>query len=278
LKPDGIDYTRAFASQALDLVVSHFESIHNRFPDLELLDCIIELSVLSELTKKAEKPIFTHNKITKIINVALQYVVEWNPDLKKQLTMFLRAPLEIGKISHTDPNLPPYAPLKYAEKDFERLRDAHNDYVNVIKKIDTPAINEVQLRAILLGYISKMETIGHAFEKQFEELLGSFELSSKYDVTEIFSINKKISRNTIYVTDSKAIRDSLSHGRYKIISLPNSWEIHFNNNKDGYNFNEKYSYDEFIRFLDNNHKLYISQLVILMLIAANSYLKKYLAK
>lgn len=276
MKPDGIDFTRSFASQAIDLAIRHLESIYNMILEIDLLKFIIDLSVFNERIKKAEIPIFTDKEISDIIGSAIGIIATWNPVLVKQLSKFLEAHLEIGKISGSDPSLPPYAPLKYAEADFNRLVNAHNEYVDLIKNFNTPQITETQLKALLLGYMAKMETVGYAFEKQFSELIQTYSLQQKYDVEEIFSINNKVQRNTIFETDSKAIRDSISHYRYQIIPLANSWEIRFSNNKDGYNYNQNFSYNDFIKFLDNNHKLYISQLLIVMLIGASSYLKKYL--
>jgi hypothetical protein len=278
LKPDGIDFTRAFVSQAIDLAIKYFENIHKIIVETDLLKFIIDLSVFNERIKKAETAIFTDKEINDIIGLAIGITETWNPNLRKQLTKFVEAHFEIDKMSDLDPYLPPYAPLKYVENDFARLTNAHSEYVDLIASFNTPQITEIQLKALLLGYVAKTETVGYAFEKQFLELIKTYGLEQKYDVKEIFSINNKVKRNTVFQTDSRAIRDSIAHYRYKIISLSNSWEIQFDNDEDGYNYHKKFSYNEFIQFLDNHHKLYISQLLILQLIGAGSYLKKYMKK
>lgn len=233
---------------------------------------------MSKKIKKASEPIFIKNEIDGVINNILTVIVRWNPFLVKQLELFLQAHIEIGNMSSSDPNLPPYAPLKCAEQDIDRVRDAHNDFVTLVKSFNKEIIDVTKLRTLLLSFIGKMETVGHSFEKQFEELLVTFGLRNKYDVPEIFSVNNKIQRNTIFETDSLAIRDSITHSRFKINKVGDLWEIEFNNNEKGWKFNQKYSYDEFMRFLDNNHKMCISQLIIVLTIGLNTYLKRYMMK
>lgn len=279
LGPHGIEYAKKFSTEAIDLlIIPHLESIHKAIPDNNLSNLIIDLGVMSEQIKKTNSPIFTKSEIDSVINRILTIIVRWNPYLEKQLELFLNAHIEIGEISSKDSSLPPYAPLKYAEQNIERVKDAHNEFVQMVKNFNTKIIDEIQIRALLLAFSAKMETVGNSFEKQFKELLVDFGLQNKYDVSEIFSVNTKIQRNTIYETDTLAVRDAISHYRYKINKIGDLWEIVFNNTEKGWNFNQKYSYDEFLRFLDNNHKMFISQLIIVQTIGVNTYLKRYLMK
>jgi len=277
--PTGFDYAKMFTIQVLDdLLIRHLEDIDNKTPDRNLLNLIIELNVMCELIKKSKGPLFTKEYVNKILIDTLDFLVKWHPSLSKQLDLFLLAHIEIGQMSATHPELPPYSPLKYVESDFERVNNAHTSFVEMIKNFNTPTISTMQLQALLLAFNGKMQTICHAFEKQLFELLKNFGLEQRYDLTDFFYINKKIRRNTIHETDSLAIRDAIAHYKYKIIKTGELWKIEFNNNEKGWNFNETYSYNDFIMFFDNHHKLYIFQLLIIMTIGMDTYLKRYMIK
>jgi hypothetical protein len=277
--PSGIDYAKHFVTEAIDLLtIPHLESVHKVTLDVDLLNLIINIGVMSEQVKTAQTPIFTKKEIDEIIIKTLTILVDWNPNISTQLELFLNAHTEIGKISYENPHLPPYSPLLHVEQNFERVRDAHKDFVDLIKSFNTKIIDTIQLRALLLSFVGKMETVVHSFEEQFIELLKDFGLQNNYDVPQIFSVNEKVRRNTIYQTDALAVRDAITHTKFKINKIGDLWEIEFNNNEKGWNFTRKYSYEEFISFLDNNHKMFVSQLMIVQTIGVNSYLKKYLMK
>lgn len=267
---------RSFSVAALENVIDFLEQIHTRSNNQNLLNFIVELQTFNEKLKSATSPFLEKTEISKFVDAAVIFILNANNTVTKQLTLYWNAHKEIDReSSRLSKN---YQPLKYVESDLQRLKDAHKDFVDTIKRIQTPKIDIDQIKGIMLEFNNKMQTMGFAMEKQFVEILNEFNLSQKYDVTEIFSVNKKIKRNTTFETDALAVRDAISHYKYKLSQVGDSWEIQFSNNEKGWNFNEKFSRNEFIKFLHDCDFLYRAQITLIMLLLAGNFLLKYLVK
>lgn len=107
------------------------------------------------------------------------------------------------------------------------------------------------LNSILNQHVRETEKIEYYLIKELK-------ISSKiheFDIEELFSIRGKIKKDTGFVTQSRAIRDCIGHSKYLIDK--NSLNIHFENYDYGYDFNQKYTFEEFVQFMHEKIRLYI---------------------
>ena len=63
----------------------------------------------------------------------------------------------------------------------------------------------------------------------------------------------------------RAMRDSISHSKYKINSIKDNFEIVFDNDEQGYNFHERFTASELFHFFDLHTVLYKIQLYLILI-------------
>ena len=72
--------------------------------------------------------------------------------------------------------------------------------------------------------------------------------NTTYDINDICSIDSKVTRNTIEVSDTIAIRDCISHFAYKIEKIDDQIVVDFQSNSSGYDIDRKYTGKELLNF------------------------------
>ncbi len=76
-----------------------------------------------------------------------------------------------------------------------------------------------------------------------------------YDIEEMCSVQKKIQKGTEWRSDVRAIRDAYSHSQYVIRESNGDYEVAFDNNEGGYNFQKSFSRREFLLFYQDYDRL-----------------------
>lgn len=128
-------------------------------------------------------------------------------------------------------------------------------------------------------HVVRNESIQDAITKQLEDAITIFELNNKYDKIDMCSVQFKVEKGKIWVTDVKAIRDATAHGHFQIHRVKdNDWALEFNNKTKGYNFHKVFSREEFQRFIDQHSLLYKFQIHIWMIFELLPLLASHLHK
>lgn len=106
--------------------------------------------------------------------------------------------------------------------------------------------------ALVMTHIRQTEKIQYPLIKPLKQLSNHVE----YDLESLFSINDKIRKGDKHVTESKAIRDAVSHSNYKINEKNSQVQLIFENKGHGYDFSQKYSLKEFYNLVQKYHNLH----------------------
>ena len=56
------------------------------------------------------------------------------------------------------------------------------------------------------------------------------------DIQELLSVNSKVQKGNDWKSDTRAIRDAVSHAQFTINNISKGHMVHFKNMEDGYNF------------------------------------------
>jgi len=75
----------------------------------------------------------------------------------------------------------------------------------------------------------------------------------KVDVEDLLSVETKVQKGTIWKTDVNAIRDAISHAKFKINST--NYQITFDNHEKGYNFTLTKTVEELLFFYEDYDKM-----------------------
>jgi len=114
----------------------------------------------------------------------------------------------------------------------------------------SPKLTIEYLNSILNLHVRETEKIEYYLIRE----LCDYSKIHKFDLEELFSINEKIKKGKKFVTQSRAIRDCIGHSKYLIDK--DSLSIHFENKDEGYNFEQKYTFYEFLQFMQEKIRLY----------------------
>ena len=69
-----------------------------------------------------------------------------------------------------------------------------------------------------------------------------------YDIQEILSVNSKVMKGNDWRSDTRAIRDAISHPHFVINKIGKGYVIHFKNTEQGYNFDKAFTEKEMSLF------------------------------
>lgn len=209
-------------------------------------------------------------------------ILNWHPSISKQLREFFEAHKAIATYASKYPDME-YNLLKIISPTRENILRVTKVYNYAVKKIIENKNEVIHLYALFYAHILKTEVIEAAFRQQLEYF---FKEIRKRESTanlnflpcEIFSISSQVLKGNALRTDARAIRDSLTHLQYDLKFINDSWEIHFLNFEDGYNFDRIFGRDDFLEFLDLTDLLYKCTFNIVIMLVMNDVVKPRFVK
>ena len=151
-----------------------------------------------------------------------------------------------------------------------KILKADEIYQKVVKSVNSNPTEDSLIYAIFYNLITLVETAEFAFRKNFEDLLTTYNLNSKYDAKKIFSIDGKVPMYSEFRTDGRAIRDALGHFKFDIKKIDGDTEIKFEYTEDGYNFKRVFKKIDFLEFVQNTYLLYKTQGFLVWLFIASA--------
>lgn len=249
--------------KTLSQVLSFAENIDSLKPSAGFLNPILKLDELRIRVNKATNRFLTDNDIIGYITPMVTRIINWRPRISNQLRNFWQAQNDIGIAALAAGSQ--YDPLEMANKTLKKIVAVNKVYLSVSDAIHANPNDKNYLYSLFYAQMLSTETAEYVFREHFTNLLKTYGLDRKYDAIEIFSVDTKVAKGQNYKTDSRAIRDSLGHYQYEIEDVPNTWEIKFNNLKDGYNFTPIFTRDEFRTHVETADLLYKSQAYLVWL-------------
>ena len=213
------------------------------------------------------KSLFDNNKLTPILqktlwSKTLASLVMFSPYYESRVLLYTHIHMELDKhqIDYFEPIKDERSRIESVSRSFERLQNA----------IPSSSHSE----ALIQLFTRIIEVVEYNLLKSVNLLPDT----TLFDLEEIFSVCGKVKRNTVYVTRGKALRDAFNHSRYDTDGEGYDITIKINNQKDGYNFQCKYTLPEFANYIDKLHKLHILFVNTSYLFYLNNLFRHYFSR
>lgn len=264
------DICQKLVEKACDLVINYAQNIENQYKITTFTQPIVELETVKQRILKANNRFLTDDEIDGAIRPILSAFFSWNSKLSNQLTQFWKAQVDLANTAVGNSTNPTYDPLKLANEKLPEILKADEIYQKVVTSINSNPNEDSLIYAVFYNFITLVETAEYAFRQDFEDLLNLYGLDSKYDASEIFSVDGKVSMNTKFRTDGRAVRDALGHFKFEIQNSGNYMIIKFENHEKGYNFVKTFKKIEFLEFVQNTYLLYKTQSFLVWLFIASA--------
>jgi len=247
-----------------DYVIGFYKILERGRPGIgfvEPMKSLDELKVMLE--NSTSEPFLDRSQIEKHCLPMVNQMIHWNGNYESQLSQFWRAYIDISERS-TDPLGFRYNPRELLDENIRKIEEANAIFNHCYSRFEDNPTDKTVLYALFYAHILKVETVEYSLKTQLEQLLKKFNIFNKYDTAQIFSVRNKIPKKNEFRTDVRAIRDALTHHKYTLEDS-NTVTIHFINDKNGYNFNQKYTSDEFLQFMADTELLYRSQINLIQM-------------
>ena len=122
-------------------------------------------------------------------------------------------------------------------------------------------INILSITSILLALIIRVEA--HEYEIQNMIVEAEKYTNLNYDIQEMLSVNSKIRKGNGWKSDTRAIRDAVSHAHFVINKRDKRYVIHFKNTEDGYNFDKTFTEKDMLLFYQDYDRSIAIQTLLL---------------
>jgi hypothetical protein len=99
-----------------------------------------------------------------------------------------------------------------------------------------------------------------------------------YDTQEILSVNSKVQKGSGWRTDTREIRDAVSHAKFTINKRDGRYVIHFKNTEGGYNFEKTFTETDAMLFYQDYARLIAIQTLLLNSVLISDFLTKEFKK
>src|SRR5579872_513324 len=252
--------------KAFKYVLSFVKGIDAWVPSAGFAQPIANFETLMSKIQQTKGPFLTQTEYDVYIKPILDKIVTWRPAVANQLLKFWDAQNTVGKIAAGDPSKPQYNPMDKAIEAIEEMAEASKIYLRATDMVVKHPQERLFLYALFHSHILRTETVEYAIRKDFESIINQFNLQTKYDLYEIFSVESKVANRTGgFNTDARAIRDAFGHFQYKISNVGTSWEIEFLTTRPGFFYNKKFTANEFLTLMENTDLLYKSILYLIWL-------------
>jgi hypothetical protein len=99
-----------------------------------------------------------------------------------------------------------------------------------------------------------------------------------YDIQEMCSVDSKVQKGNEWKSDTRAIRDAISHAYFTIEYSDKGFKIHFQNSEQGYNFDKSFTEKELLLFYQDYDRLIALQTLLLNSALTSDFLRRQFKK
>jgi hypothetical protein len=248
------------AIDRLSIIATFAENLENITPNRGFLQWAIELRTLQEKVDRSTGRCLTDDEI-RVVYAFGKALVRYRPDFQPKLEALWNLFHDIFSDLKLQRSVTSYEPLGNITKLIKRIERADEFAEKLVKEVITDTSSIRSGTSLLTAHVKRVESIEYAIRRQLEDAVETFHLQGEYDVVDICSVQFKVQRTVRgainWVTDSRAIRDAISHDHWEIIKDNNNdWSIQFDNTEKGYNFHKTFTRKEFHRFFDDFSMLF----------------------
>ena len=138
--------------------------------------------------------------------------------------------------------------------------------------LDNQQSNILSLTSILLVLVIRVEAHEYEIEKMIIKAKKYTNLD--FDIQEILSVTSKVAKGKAWRSDTRAIRDAISHAKFSITQIKNDHILNFNNKEQGYNFVKSFMKKEMLFFYQDYDRLIMIQTLLLNSALITDYISK----
>lgn len=263
------------ALDCIAIVKEYLDGVNQISPALTIELAKGELEELEDRIRGKSNVLKTNAEVDAHFTPAINITINHFQDIKNNLQKFWNAHMDALEDSHNSGRQ--YNAMKYAMENKEKILEVDSRYREVVEQYKKNQDDKTTIYALFYVHILKTETLEHAFIKQFKEILSNFNIINNYDPEEIFSATQKYTKSNGWRTDARAIRDCLGHNLFKLDFNGRQFnKISFTATRQGLEFQEIFTRNEFIQFLNNTDLLYRGTMQLLFIITGLVLIKQHL--
>ncbi len=155
----------------------------------------------------------------------------------------------------------------------DRFLNANTVFEQVLRKINSKMIEEVELYALFFALISSQEVMEKTLYTEISEGIKKFDIKN-YDLTDMFSVTGKWKDSDgFFKTDSKVIRNSLSHFDFELVR--DQGLIIFHPKSQDVDIKKTFTLREFLKYVSNSRFLLQTFYVALCVLTSFTLLRKH---
>ena len=253
------------------------ENISFHMPEKKHTDAITNLKFLQNKINKNDYSFLSTEDIIQHCYPMRDMIIRFTPLISKQLNFYWNAHIDImNKINQKEVNVSLETIDKNKIKQMGILSQLHT---KTMKRFLTDTSNLSHLFALFYFHVLRVDTFEKSIKDPLKKLLEKYELNHLCDVESMFSIKHKIkTKNVKYTTDIRVVRNCLAHFKFEILDNQDEWKIYFKSGKDSEDYayyNESFSKEQLVEFLNNSNILYQSQYMLTALLSAITYFKPF---
>ena len=209
---------RQSVSDNIGFVIDYLEYISRIHSDVKLRKNISKLRKFEKKIASSTGPFLSYQETLEYQNMIFPIIIEWNPDIEKQVAMFYNAMVEIARLTSKSKKLQrSFNPYKLIQQNYERFYLAKEVVDMILQTVDFKKLKDIQVFAMFYSAIVITEVIDHYLFEQFKKSLKLFDLEKKYDIYDMFSVQSKYkNKKGQFQTDTRLIRNTLSHFNFTI--------------------------------------------------------------
>jgi undecaprenyl pyrophosphate synthase len=142
--------------------------------------------------------------------------------------------------------------------------------------LDNQQSKILSLTSILLALVIRVE----AHEYEIENMIKKAKKYTKlnFDIQEILSVTSKVAKGDRWKSDSRAIRDAISHAKFSITQIKKGHILSFSNNEQGYNFVKNFTKSQMMLFYQDFDRLAVIQNLLLNSALITDFISKEFKK
>jgi hypothetical protein len=142
----------------------------------------------------------------------------------------------------------------------------------IVNAISNKSINIHSIMSILLILVIRVE----AHEYEIENMIGMAKnyVNLNYDIPEMCSVTSKVQKGKDWRSDTRAIRDAISHAHFSVDYSDKGYKIHFQNSEDGYSFDKAFTEEELLLFYQDYDRLIAVQTLLLNSALTSDFLRR----
>lgn len=236
----------------INYVSEYIEKIGDENPIPFYNETVAKMRIIQKKIIQIKSPFLIEKNVRDLYDAVLSIVITWNNDIAKNVRNYVDAHIEIAKNAFEKKDN--YNPMKIIINERDRFLNADTVFEQVLRKINSKMMEEVELYALFFALISSQEVMEKTLYAEISGGIKKFDIKN-YDLTDMFSVTGKWKDSDGYFkTDSKVIRNSLSHFDFELVR--DQGLIIFHPKSQDVDVKKTFTLREFLKYVSNSSFFY----------------------